>query len=163
MIYILNGPVRTGKTTALLNWVSDKQHIDGVLCPDDINGKRYFLQLRSQQRFKLEAGDSTEERDAISVGRFRFLKSAFTEANRYLISVAEKKNYTWLIIDELGKLELKDTGLHDAAKSVIKQHEFNVTLHIIIVVRNTLLHEILAHYSITEFQLVNKEELTGLI
>ncbi len=159
MIYILTGAVRTGKTTALLNWLSGKQNADGVLCPDDAHGKRYFLQLKSQQRFNLEATEELPQQERIDVGRFSFLKNAFTRANNYIISAAREQKYTWLIIDELGKLELKNTGLHQAAKTVIHQHEMNKNLHVILVIRSTLLQDIIAHYNITHYECITKEEL----
>ena len=162
MIYILTDPVRTGKTTALLNWAADRQDTDGVLCPDDALGKRYFLQLRTQQKSYIEATPGTEQANTLSVGRFHFLKSAFDEANAYMISVAGKKDYSYLIIDELGKLELENTGLHHAASNVVKNHEFDEKHHIILVVRDTLLDEILSHYNIKLFRLVGKEELKAL-
>lgn len=162
MIYILTGAVRTGKTTALLNWISGRQDADGVLCPDGEHGKRYFLQLRPQQKFNLEATENQPQQECISVGRFSFLKNAFTRANNYIISIAREEKYTWLIIDELGKLELKHTGLHQAAKTVIDRHRSNKNIHIILVVRSTLLQDIITHYNITHYECITKEELEQL-
>lgn len=161
MIYILTGDVRTGKTTALVKWTSGRHDVDGILCPDT-HDRRYFLKLKLQQHVALEVKDIPENKEIISVGRFHFLKSAFAEANAYIVSVFEKKTYKYLIIDELGKLELKNTGLHLAAQAVIKQHEFSEKHHIVLVVRSTLRHEILAHYNIIQFQLLEKEELSTL-
>lgn len=42
MIYILSGEIRTGKTSALREWVRKRNDVDGLLCPDDANGKRFF-------------------------------------------------------------------------------------------------------------------------
>lgn len=163
MIYILTGPVRTGKTTALLRRTAGRQDTDGVLCPDDDNGKRYIWLLKARQAYPLEAEENTPDQDTIGVGRFRFLKSAFTEANNYLLSTAEAGTYKWLVIDELGKLELNDTGLHRAAKTLITSHENSANRHIILVVRDTLLHEIPVHYNFSRFQVVTKEELYKLV
>ncbi len=47
MIYILSGNIRTGKTTALFEWSENRNDIDGLLCPDDEFGKRYFLKIKT--------------------------------------------------------------------------------------------------------------------
>ena len=49
MIYILTGAIRTGKTTALLNWINNRNDVDGLLCPDNENGKRYFLKVKTKE------------------------------------------------------------------------------------------------------------------
>ncbi len=49
MIYILTGDIRTGKTTALLDWIKDRNDVDGLLCPDSENGMRYFLKVKSKE------------------------------------------------------------------------------------------------------------------
>ena len=45
MIYILTGDIRSRKTTALLHWIEGRKDVDGLLCPDDKTGKRYFLKV----------------------------------------------------------------------------------------------------------------------
>ena len=122
MIYILTGDIRTGKTTALHQWALYRDDVDGILSPDH-HDKRYFVKLKSQQQFALEVKNPSESEAIIRVGRFHFLKHAFTEANSYILSVWEKRTYRYLIIDELGKLELKNTGLHHAAKIITKHHD----------------------------------------
>ncbi len=52
MIYILTGDIRTGKTSALLDWCKNRNDVDGVLCPDDDKGKRYFLNIKSKDCFR---------------------------------------------------------------------------------------------------------------
>ncbi|MCB0375994.1 MAG: hypothetical protein KDD04_08770 [Sinomicrobium sp.] len=161
MIYILTGPVRTGKTTALFHWTSGRQDTDGLLCPDDSDGKRYFFQLALQQQLRLEATDLTESSDIITIGRFHFLKSAFTAANAYLIEAAGKE-CRYLVIDEIGKLELENQGLHPAAETLITQRQFHEKLHVILVVRDTLITEVLMHYTIKFFRLITGQKLTTL-
>ena len=55
MIYILTGEIRSGKTTALKTWASDRADVDGLICPDGKNGKRYFLKVKSKEEIELEA------------------------------------------------------------------------------------------------------------
>lgn len=42
MIYVFTGAIRTGKTLALLKWAEKRNDVDGLLCPDDDDGRRFF-------------------------------------------------------------------------------------------------------------------------
>jgi len=170
MIYILTGDIRTGKTTALLEWINtsaalsgtNRNDVDGVLCPDDDKGKRYFLNIKSKDKYPLAANSDTEDHNIISIGPFQFLKSSFQNANDYLLQSNDKREYLYLVVDELGKLELKNIGLHDSAKSIIAQHENSKTHHLILVVRESLLNDIIEHYDISQYSVLRKEDLDTL-
>ena len=161
MIYILMGAIRSGKTTALLHWSKSRNDVDGLLCPDDANGKRYFLKLKNNTIFKLEAEAETEA--IVTIGNFKFLRSAFNEANDYLILEASKTEPKYLIIDEIGKIELKNEGLNVSTKALISQFKSNDNTHLILVVRDYLLDAVLEHYGITECSILNTEDLKNLI
>ena len=161
MIYILMGAIRSGKTTALLHWSKSRNDVDGLLCPDDANGKRYFLKLKNKTIFKLEAEAETEA--IVTIGNFKFLRSAFNEANDYLILEASKTEPKYLIIDEIGKIELKNEGLNVSTKALISQFKSNDNTHLILVVRDYLLDAVLEHYGITECSILNTEDLKNLI
>lgn len=164
MIYILTGNVRTGKTSALLEWSENRKDVDGILCPDNKDGKRYFLEINSQNEFPLGVDiDSVANlEEIIQVGPFNFLKSAFSKANDYLIESSKTKEFKYLIIDELGKLELKNEGLHDSASQLLKPSEFNKKNHLILMVRSSLLDEIIQKYQISKYTLINKLELKNI-
>ena len=91
------------------------------------------------------------------------MRSAFNEANDYLILEASKTERQYLIIDEIGKLELKNEGLHVSTKALISQFRFNDNTHPILVVRDYLLDAVLKHYGITECSVLNTEDLKNLI
>jgi len=162
MIYILTGAIRSGKTTALLHWSKNRNDVDGLLCPDDANGKRYFLKLKNKTIFKLEAEAEAETEAIVAIGNFKFLRSAFNEANDYLILEASKTERQYLIIDEIGKLELKNEGLHVSTKALISQFKSKDNTHLILVVRDYLLDAVLEHYGITECSILNTEDLKNL-
>jgi nucleoside-triphosphatase THEP1 len=163
MIYILTGDIRTGKTTALLDWCENRNDVDGVLCPDDDIGKRYLLNIKSKVTYPLAAHSDTEEDNIVLIGPFQFLKSAFEKANDFLIALSTKKESQYLIIDELGKLELKHMGLHDSAEKLIPDYMFNDSDHLILVVRTSLLKEIIKHYEIKAYTLLAKEDLKTFV
>jgi len=161
MIYILTGAIRTGKTTALLEWCKNRDDVDGVLCPDNAEGKRYFLEVKSKNEFELETEFETE--GIIEIGNFKFLKLGFEKANAYLLAVASENESQYLIIDELGKLELKKEGLHLSVERLIPNYETNENKHLILVVRDYLLDAVLAHYSISEYKILEREGLKYLM
>lgn len=157
MIYILTGDIRTGKTTALLDWITGRNNADGLLCPDNEKGKRYFLKVESREEFPLEV--EVENEPTISIGSFKFSKSAFEEANQFLISRGREHKSQYLIIDEIGKLELKNEGLHIAAETLIPDFIFNEGRHLILVVRTSLVDMVISQYQIRAFTLHSKEDL----
>tara|TARA_R110002033_G_scaffold138722_1_gene177702 strand:+ start:82 stop:567 length:486 start_codon:yes stop_codon:yes gene_type:complete len=160
MIYILTGAIRTGKTTALLEWCKNRNDVDGLLCPDNAQGKRYFLEVKSKSEFELETELDIES--IIEIGNFKFLKSAFEKANAYLLAVASENESQYLIIDELGKLELKKEGLHLSVERLILNYETNEKKHLILVVRDYLLEAVLTHYSIEKYRILTKVNLETL-
>ncbi|WP_460217821.1 nucleoside-triphosphatase [Psychroserpens sp. MEBiC05023] len=161
MIYILSDAIRTGKTTALQEWIKNRDDVDGLLCPDDQNGKRYFLKIKSKETFPLEVGYKNE--DLVTIGPFQFLKSAFDSANRYLMTTVAEHRNQHVIIDELGKLELKCQGLHDSATRLIPNYVSDKNQHLIIVVRDTLVNDIVSHYNISEYSIFKKEDLKTIL
>ena len=157
MIYILSGDIRSGKTTALLNWVNEHEDVDGLLCPDCDNGKRYFLKIKPKEQFELEVESESEA--TITIGPFHFLKSAFENANDYLLEANDKRDFKYLVIDELGKLELRNLGLHDSSEHLIPKFINKNQQHLILVVRTSLLEEIINHYQIKKYTIISKEDL----
>ncbi|WP_400076524.1 nucleoside-triphosphatase [Winogradskyella sp. R77965] len=157
MIYILTGDIRTGKTSALSDWVSGRTDVDGLLCPDGKKGKRYFLKIKSKEELELEV--ELESEKTITIGPFHFLKSAFENANKFLIALSAKKESQYLIIDELGKLELQHKGLHSAAIKLIPDYVYNDSKHLIIVARTSLLEAIINQYQIKAYTLHTEENL----
>ena len=160
MIFILTGPIRSGKTTALLHWCKDRVDADGLLCPDNEVGKRYFFKIKTKEEFEFEV--ETEIEEIIQIGNFKFLKSAFEKANDYLISIALKTENKYIIIDEIGKLELKNEGLHPSAKKIIPEFEFNKSEHLILVVRDYLMEDVLIKYNISQYRTIKKKDLEKL-
>lgn len=160
MIYILSGEIRTGKTSALKNWAAQLNNVDGLLCPDNIEGKRYFFELKSKTEFVLEV-EPESDYDTIAIGPFLFLQTAFDRANTFLKTLVHSGN-KYVILDELGKLELKNKGLHEAAKVLIPDFMDHKKKHLIVVIRDSLLEETLKHYNISNYHLITKDSLKTL-
>jgi nucleoside-triphosphatase len=157
MIYILAGDIRTGKTSALMDWVPTWDNVKGILCPDDENECKYLYNIATEEKFPLEISEKIE--NTISVGNFHFLEDTFKIANFLLVKTFDEYDFEFLVLDELGKLELKNEGIHLAAKYIIDNYQSNDLKNILLVVRTHLVKDIIAHYGIRSFQIVASESL----
>jgi hypothetical protein len=160
MIYILSDAIRSGKTTTLMRWSEQRDDVNGFLCPDNFQGKRCFINAKSREEFELETDSETQE--IVEIGPFRFLTASFQKANNLLITFSSEMEHRYLILDELGKLELRNEGLHDSAQILVPKFKEDKKQHLILVVRDYLLDEIIAHYNIFEYQILSKEDIVNL-
>lgn len=102
-VYILSSEKQTGKTTFLKEWSKEKENIQGILTPINLNGKREFYNIATKDFFPMEI--SNEEEESLQVGKFNFSKNNFEKASTQ-INNACKQNPNFLIIDEIGPLEI---------------------------------------------------------
>lgn len=129
----MTGPVHTGKTTALARLVARyPSDFVGILAPV-IDGQRYLRDSSTGETRCLE--NPVNAKDALPVGPYVFSRSVFGWARQRLAQQAELFPDRWLIIDELGKLELRGEGLAPEATAIITHREERV----IVVVRDSLL------------------------
>ncbi len=157
MIYILAGDIRTGKTRALEEWIGTWDSVKGILCPGNDDELRYLYNIETAENTPLQVSESAS--NTIRVGKFHFLEDSFKLANYILIKTFEEGDFEFLVLDELGKLELKDKGLHPAASYIIGNYESSDSKNLLLVVRTNLVKDIIAHYGIRSFQIVAKEML----
>jgi nucleoside-triphosphatase THEP1 len=132
-----------------MNWASDKDDIYGVLTPI-VNGKRVFMNVATKEQFPMEA--KKEELDKISIGKHAFSKKGFEKAIA-IINIA-RPNRGWLIIDEIGPLELLGQGFSKVLNEVIA--EANEQLHLLIVVRKELVEKIKEQFGLEEAEVTEK-------
>ena len=150
-IIIYTGPVHSGKTSALQQWCSNRKDVGGILMPD-IDGTRMFMNIQTKEIFDAQCkfpGQTTES--LVKIGRYHFYEAAFQKANDILVNTSPELRY--LIIDEIGKLELQQKGLFEGTVYLLNNYSQNL----ILVVRDSLLAEV-----ITAFQLSNYTVITTL-
>lgn len=144
-IYILTAPVRSGKTTSLISWSEKRNDVHGILTPV-VEGKRFFMNAHTGVQFPMEA---TGEEETISVGRFLFSKTNFEKAIQIIRNAIHKDG--WLVIDEIGPLELRGEGFHDVLKEVLMQREYKLLL----VVREGLSQKVKEQFGIPDAVIIN--------
>ncbi len=153
---IYTGPIRSGKSTSLHDLVNDRNDVGGFLTLD-VDGLRQLYDIRQKvyHPFQTELSENT-----ITIGRFTFLKSAF-ESMGEIVTRDVKADCRYLVIDELGKLELKKEGLYKMAMELIsKQDELAAT--IIWIVREGLVTEISELFGMDNSTVLKKEDLSNV-
>ena len=155
MIAILTAPIQSGKTTSLINWSAARKDVHGILTPE-VNGKRIFMNAQTKEQFPMEA-DSDEEK--IYVGRFNFSKINFEKAIQIIHDTITKKG--WLVIDEIGPLELRGEGFCNVLKEVLKRRKEKILL----IVREGMTEQVKKYFNFDEAEQVQHisalKKLTG--
>lgn len=148
-LYILHGPIRTGKTTALLQWVEANKECAGILTPDR-GSVRWLLRLSDRSWHPFEVTDDSS--DIIEVGKFRFHAEAFRTA-RQEIRDAILGQPQWIIVDEVGKLEMRGKGLEPVVTELIQAHQSGKFQgNVLLVIREELLEPALEKWNIRKWE-----------
>lgn len=155
MIYILTGPIRSGKTTALLKWIKEKKDAAGILTPD-VDGIRHFMNIANHQFFKMEASANEEK---IVVGRFAFSKINFEKANAILLEAVACRG--WLVLDEAGPLELNGEGFYNSIKKIMDSGKEKI----LFVVREELVEKFCICFQLkaSDVKILSAENLPQLV
>lgn len=145
-IRIVTGPIQSGKTTRLFKFVNTQTSVDGILSPI-VNDKRvlYHIGSRTIKEFEVNSFD----KNIIEVGKYKFLQASFDWGNKILIA-GLRKNPEWLIIDEVGKLELQEKGFHNSLKLILTELEIFDT-KLVLVIRDYLMKETIIKYNLDQF------------
>jgi len=140
-VVILNGSIQIGKTTSLVIWSQGRSDVSGILTPV-IDGKRFFMNAKTREVFPMEAASG--ESQVLIVGRYAFSKKGF---DRAIEIVKEGMNKTdWLVIDEIGPMELKGEGFDQILREILEKR--NGIQTVLLVVRDGLAEEVKEKYKI---------------
>jgi nucleoside-triphosphatase THEP1 len=147
-IFILTGPVRTGKTTSLMSWVTGRADAAGILTPA-VNGQRFFMNVRTKQQFAMEA--TRDETETLVVGRFVFSRNNFDIAVQVIRDDMNMPG--WLIIDEIGPMELRGDGFCEVLKEVLAGG--NSGQKVLLVVREGMAEKVKEYFQINEAAVID--------
>ena len=138
VIKIFTGAIRSGKTTRLMNWASSQKNIDGIFQPV-VENKRFIYHIGDRTLKLLEATDLTPPKSIVEIGKYKFNQDIFDWAGNALLK-SFTKDLDWLVVDEVGQLELDGKGLGSVISEILdNRHNFNGS--IIFVVRDSLLEK----------------------
>lgn len=156
-VYILSGPVRSGKTTMLQQWLSQGVRAGGILCPDR-GERRSLCLLGTPHCLELEPEDSRGKK-TVPVGRFVFDAAVFETAREHLLLDAAR-DPDWLLADEVGKLELhRGEGLEPALTKVIRRYASGRQKgRLLLVIRDSLLEEAITRYGLQNSRIITSTD-----
>ncbi len=148
-LYILTGKIKSGKTNELFRWIIDKKNVGGILQPV-VDGKRFIYSISQKRLIQLEISSTNlagiKEEDLIKIGNYLFLNNAFDKA-RELLQKDFESNFDWLIIDEIGSLELNGSGLEPMVSNILK-NSGSFKGSIILVVRESLIDAVIKKFEL---------------
>ncbi len=144
-IFILTGPVHTGKTTRLMHWAASQKNIDGIFQPV-IDEKRFIYHIASRSLKMLEVPPNATDENVIKIGTYRFSKDVFIWAQNVLLNSLDK-SLDWLIIDEIGPLEFDGNGLEPIITKIFEENE-KFSGKILCVVRDSMLEKFVEQYGL---------------
>jgi nucleoside-triphosphatase THEP1 len=154
-IILLSGPVQSGKTTYLANILGVPSDMAGGFLTPDENGRRIIVDLENGRKIDFQVSDSCSE-EVLKVGRFRFLESGFETATAFCLQHAAQ-GCQIIVVDEIGKLELRNEGFHSLVSELLKLQKAEQILFL--VVRDYLLEEVIEKYSLHEAVVCTKKNL----
>lgn len=144
-IYIFTGEIKSGKTTRLEKWIARNPNSDGILAPY-INGKRYLKRIKTNETKLLEYTGDDPNMELTEICNYKFLKSVFDWGKEELYCAFLQKP-EWLIIDEIGPLELKSEALEPIVTQILNDKN-NPNTNIVLVVRKKLVEKVIEHYKL---------------
>ncbi|MBK8711525.1 MAG: hypothetical protein IPL97_06610 [Niastella sp.] len=152
-IYIFSRPVRTGKTTGLQQWVKNNAQVAGILTPD-VEGRRILYDIASNE-YRLLQVDNDYPGDKILIGRYVFSADVLQQAQKILIDASGYNG--WLIIDEVGKLEVyQNAGLEPVISSIIEKYKMNAgNGKLLLVIRKEILADAIRKYNLQGFTVLD--------
>jgi len=156
MLYILSEPIHTGKTTVLKAWTEERTDVGGFLSPDHEDLRQLF-RLSTKEVIPFEIKDPKNE-VVQSIGKFHFYNAAFAQAIQWVKEDLKNPEIQWIIIDEMGKLELLEKGFH----TLLPLIKDNSQLNYILVVRESLLSEIIAFYELVNPKIIRIKDLSSI-
>jgi hypothetical protein len=179
-VYVVSGRIQTGKTTRLRAWCADRlSHpladgarpaIDGILAPV-VNGHRHLLHVPTGVLRDLE--DLSGGASAVNVRRFTFNADVFAWARSCLLGAARPTPQSqalpaWIIVDEIGPLELSGGGLEPAVSGLLSLAGFGADgkprvrhsghkpdrsergrTRVVLVIRENLVDDVLKHFGLS--------------
>ncbi|MFA9212744.1 MAG: NTP transferase domain-containing protein [Candidatus Methylacidiphilales bacterium] len=166
-IFILSKAIQTGKTTALMEWCKTQKNIAGILTPD-IEGNRKLFDIEHNTIDDFEVKNPLPTDEITPIGKFNFYTNIFTKAQQIITN----SNDDYLIIDEIGRLELnQNKGLEPALGKVISTYtNYQNDGSLILVIRDYLLEDCIKKYQLQHAKIIQdlaeittENELVGVV
>lgn len=178
-IVVLTGPIRSGKTTRLAAWVRARaaagESVAGILAPAT-DEERRLCSIATGECRVLTAGPGVPDSRLVAIGPHRFDGAVFDWARGVIAEAATGSAAAggegaagsagaaapgWLVVDEVGPLELGGSGLDPAVRAAAGA---GASARLLLVVRERLVERVLDHYGLpaSAVRVVTPDELADL-
>ncbi|MFA6979302.1 MAG: nucleoside-triphosphatase [Ignavibacteriaceae bacterium] len=144
-VVIYTGEKGVGKSAYLQEIFLQKLNVCGILQPR-INGIKYLVDVVSGEKRKLELESVALEEKVITIGTYTFSEETFLWGKKKLIEAIASGN-NLVIIDEIGPLELRGSGLEPVLFGIIFK-AIASEKKLLLVVRPTLVEEVNEKYGL---------------
>ncbi len=151
---ILSGPIGSGKSTALMEWI--KNNVASGFITPTVDNKKMLYNISNNAYYDYEIEEGNEE--IIGIGKYFLSRKAFGIAAN-IVDSAINSNCKCFVLDEVGKLELNEQGHYKALLKLLD--EFSGTL--LLVVREQLVNDVIGKYQLVDCLILNKEQLKDFI
>lgn len=151
MIFILTGPIGSGKTTMLEKWIKGRSDVSGILMPV-LDGIRHIYSIHSGKLVPVEIRGDESPEEIVRIGKFNFSKKIFNWGIDEILKGLRESNT--IIVDEIGPLELTGEGFFPALNKVLdKFAEKEEKKKLILVIREGLVEKVINYFQISEYVL----------
>ena len=152
-IFIFSDQIVAGKTSILKDWAENNPNITGFLSVK-IDRKRFFINLETGEKQPMEIENSD-----LKVGKYSFDPEVFLWAEKELLKQYQSDK-EWLIIDEIGPLEIrKNQGFHELILKIIQKNS-EAKSKVIFVVRDFMVAEFIDKYKFCHAKILSKNYFT---
>ena len=153
-IVIFSAPVNTGKTTKLMNWAKNRSDVGGILAPD-IDGLRHLYTLRDRQLHPYQLSEAeaeqTPDEQMVSISKFNFSAEAMRMARQTLLEDSQH-HFNWVVVDEVGKLEVAGGGLEPAVTALVQSYQSGAAQgRLLLVVREQMVKKVAAYLGVETY------------
>jgi nucleoside-triphosphatase THEP1 len=158
-ILIYSEAVHSGKTSRLKKWAEAHRFSEGFLCPD-LDGRRMLMKLPEGAfyPYQMQGHDMGDRQDVVAVGKYFFRADAFALSRQWILAMKNRCKQSrvgeYWVIDEAGKLELKNQGLEPALGELLEEAKNNGAGNLILVVRDFLTQDMIAKYGLGEAEVI---------
>jgi len=150
-VILFSGPIHSGKTTRLQKFITDK-NCDGIIAPVK-DGKRYIQRIKSGEIKLLD----TDGENSIKIGKHKFSIETFDWAKEQILESLRNDN-DYLVIDEIGKLEIKNDGYEPDLSEILNYFKTQNNFDLILVVRESLVDTVIEKYGLCKFEIEFREQ-----
>lgn len=154
-VRILTGPVRSGKTSALLRYTRARKDCGGVLSPDGPDG-RVLRNARTGETIPWQK-KTADGPDDLVVGRFVLDAGAFRTALKWLEEAVQDPGVREIVLDEAGPLELAGRGWDDWIRgfaALAPEHK-----DLLLVARESVVDALITRYGLVDAIRIRPEDL----